>query len=164
MPGSSPARRTVMRVTTRGFGGLHRTLYRASGGRIGGSVKGMSILLLTTAGRKTGKVRTNPLGFIRDGDNLVVVASNGGMDWSPAWWLNLQHNPDATVEIGHDRRHVKARKASPQERTRLWADITNRFPGYGNYQQRTRREIPVVILQPATNTHDGNSQASTSGQ
>jgi|SRR5580658_1107351 F420H(2)-dependent quinone reductase len=149
MPGPAPARRLVARALARGLGGLHRVLYRASRGRIGGRLGGMSILLLTTTGRRTGKPRTNPLTFSRDGANLVVIASNGGMSWSPAWWLNLRDNPEASVQIGRERHRVRARRSSPEEQTRLWAEITSRIPAYLAYQKRTTRPIPVVILEPA---------------
>jgi len=128
---------------------VHRMLYRASGGRIGGKVWGLSILLLTTTGRKSGRRRTTPLCFLPDGDALVVVASNGGMDWFPAWSLNLLDQPRATVEIGRERRDVVAHHAPPDEHARLWAEITAIAPGYLKYQQRTSREIPLVVLDPA---------------
>lgn len=124
----------------------HRTLYRASGGRAVGRIWGLSILLLTTTGRKSGTPRTTPLCYMTDGDDLVVVASNGGMDWFPDWWLNLMSEPRATVEIGRARRVVVARRASPEERERLWAALTAIAPGYLEYQRRTSREIPLGIL------------------
>jgi deazaflavin-dependent oxidoreductase (nitroreductase family) len=114
----------------------------------------MSILLLTTTGRRTGRSRTNPLTFFADGDDVVVVASNGGLDRSPAWWLNLRRNPVASIEIGRERRPVRARRASREEHARLWAAIVGRFPVYASYQQRTARPIPVVILEPADARHD----------
>jgi F420H(2)-dependent quinone reductase len=126
---------------------LHRVLYRASGGRVGGRIWGLSILLLTTTGRKSGRPRTTPLCFLPDGDALVVVGSNGGMDWFPAWWLNLLDQPRATVEVGRERRAVLARRATPDEHARLWAEITAIAPGYLKYRQRTRREIPLVLLE-----------------
>jgi F420H(2)-dependent quinone reductase len=128
---------------------VHRVLYRATGGRAGGRIWGLSILLLTTTGRKSGRPRTTPLCFLPDGAALVVVASNGGMDWFPGWWLNLLDQPRATVEVGRERRAVVARRATPEEQTRLWAEITTIAPGYLKYQQRTRREIPLVLLEPA---------------
>jgi deazaflavin-dependent oxidoreductase (nitroreductase family) len=130
-------------------GGAHKLLYRASGGRIGGKVWGLSILLLTTRGRRTGKLRTTPLCFLRDGDALVVVASNGGMDWFPSWWLNLLRDPLATVQVGRTRRAIRAREATPEERARLWARLTAIAPGYLTYEQRTSRTIPLAILRPA---------------
>jgi len=155
MPQASPTRRRLIRGLSKGIGGLHRSLYRRSGGRVAGHLKDLPILLLTTTGRKTGKARTIPLGYFVDGHNLVVIASNGGMDWSPAWWLNLKHDPSARIELGRDGRPVKARKASPEERARLWADVTGRFPAYSKYAQRTTREIPVVILEPLAGSPNG---------
>jgi deazaflavin-dependent oxidoreductase (nitroreductase family) len=127
---------------------LHRTLYRLSRGRAANSVWHLSILLLTTTGRKSGTPRTTPLCYFTDGDDLIVVASNGGMDWFPDWWLNLLSEPRATVEIGRSRRTVVARQAAPDERERLWSALTAIAPGYLEYQKRTRREIPLGILQP----------------
>ena len=129
--------------------GMHRALYRAGGGRIGGRMQGMPVLLLTTTGRRSGKSRTNPLLFVRDGDAFVVVGSNGGSDYVPAWWLNLRSNPDAEVEVGREHTRVTARKASPDERARLWPEFTSRYAGYAKYATRTAREIPVVILERA---------------
>ena len=108
----------------------------------------MPVLLLTTAGRKTGKQRTVPLLFIRDGDDLVVVASNGGMDWFPAWWLNLQEHSAAGIEIGRERRGVTASKADAERRAQLWPEFTRSYPNYLKYEARTTREIPLVILHP----------------
>ena len=130
------------------MGALHRVVYRASGGRVGGRIWGLSILLLTTTGRKTGRLRTTPLCFLPDGGNLVVVASNGGLAWFPAWWLNLLEQPRATVRLGRSRRAVVARPASPEEWARLWVEITTIAPGYLGYQRRAGREIPLAILQP----------------
>jgi len=155
MAGSARARRLGIRALARGIGGLHRALYRASGGRVGGRIRGMSILLLTTTGRRTGKTRTTPLTFTRDGDRLVVIASNGGMSWSPAWWLNLRKNPDATVQIGRKRHRVRARRGSADEQRRLWGEITSAIPAYLAYQKRTSRVIPVVILELADEPHPG---------
>jgi F420H(2)-dependent quinone reductase len=131
------------------MGSVHGVVYRATGGRVGGRIWGLSILLLTTTGRKTGKERTNPLCFYPDGANLVVVASNGGLEWFPSWWLNLLEHPQATVRVGHSAKAVVARPASPDERTRLWAEITTIAPGYLEYEKRAPREIPLAILQPA---------------
>jgi deazaflavin-dependent oxidoreductase (nitroreductase family) len=113
-----------------------------------GRVWNLPILLLTTTGRKSGVSRTTPLCYLIDGDDLVVVASNGGMDWFPDWWLNLQNDPQATVEIGRSRRTVVARAATPDERERLWATLTAIAPGYLEYERRTSRQIPLGILQP----------------
>ena len=128
--------------------GTHSALYRASGGRVGGRIQGMPVVLLTTTGRRSGRSRTVPLLHVRDSDAVVVVASNGGSDYFPAWWLNLRSNPSAEIDIGGDRTLVTARKASPDERARLWPEFTSGYPGYAKYATRTAREIPVVILEP----------------
>ena len=108
----------------------------------------MPVLLLTTTGRRSGKARTTPLTFFRDGADLVVIASNGGADRPPGWSLNLQQNPRAVVEIGTDEVAVTARTASAAERKRLWVPITATYSGYARYQEKTTRRIPVVILTP----------------
>jgi len=120
-----------------------------SRGRLLGRVAGMPVLLLTTTGRKSGKPRTTPLTFFRDGNDLVVIASNGGSDRPPGWWLNLQHNPRAVVGIGGEELNVTARAAPPEQRERLWVEITATYSGYAKYQQKTARQIPVVLLTPA---------------
>ncbi len=141
-------RRLLVRSATRYLGALHRLLYRVSGGRIGGRIWDLPVVLLTTTGRRSGKLRTVPLCSLRDGDDVVVIASYGGLDQPPAWWLNLEASPDAELVTGRERRAVTARNADPAERTRLWAELTARAPGYLDYERRTSREIPVVILQP----------------
>jgi deazaflavin-dependent oxidoreductase (nitroreductase family) len=128
--------------------GMHTALYRASGGRVGSRVQGMRVLLLTTTGRRSGVARTTPLLYVREGDAVVVVASNGGSDSFPAWWLNLRSDANAEVEIGRAHTRVIARKASPEEHARLWPEFTSGYPGYAKYATRTTREIPVVILEP----------------
>jgi deazaflavin-dependent oxidoreductase (nitroreductase family) len=143
-------RQLLFRKSLKAASAVHRTLYRASGGRIGGRIWGLSILLLTTTGRKSGRARTTPLCFLRDGDALVVVASNGGMDWFPDWWLNLLEQPRADVLVGRERRAVVARRAAPAEHARLWAEITAIAPGYLRYRARTAREIPLVLLETAS--------------
>jgi F420H(2)-dependent quinone reductase len=127
---------------------VHTAVYRVSGGRVAGEAGNLPVLLLTTTGRKTGKQRTTPLLFIRDGDDVVVVASNGGRDWFPAWWLNLQQHPAAVIEIGRERHQVTAGKADSERRARLWPAFTVPYPGYLKYEARTTREIPLVILRP----------------
>jgi deazaflavin-dependent oxidoreductase (nitroreductase family) len=108
----------------------------------------MPVLLLTTTGRRSGKARTTPLTFFREGADLVVIASNGGADRPPDWSLNLQQNPHAVVEIGTNELTVTARTASAEERERLWAGITAAYSGYARYQKKTTRQIPVLILVP----------------
>lgn len=137
----------IVRLATHYLGALHRLLYRASGGRIGSRIWGLPIVLLTTTGRETGRARTVPLCSLRDGDRFVVIASYGGLDRSPSWWLNLRNNPRATVQLGSVTHDVVAREAMGDERTRLWAEVTARAPGYLDYQRRTSRQIPIVLLE-----------------
>ena len=113
-----------------------------------GSVAGMPVLLLTTTGRRSGKARTTPLTFFRDGAHLVVIGSNGGADRPPDWWLNLRQTPRAVVRIGTETLVVTARAAAEQERERLWVVVTATYAGYARYQERTTRRIPVVLLTP----------------
>lgn len=141
-------RADLRRAAIRGLGLAHRTVLRASGGRLLASAAGMPVLLLTTRGRRTGKPRTTPLTFFHDGERLVVIASYGGSDRPPGWWLNLQRNPRAVVKVGGDELVVTARAASAAERERLWPVITDTYGGYARYQQRTTRELPVVLLTP----------------
>jgi deazaflavin-dependent oxidoreductase (nitroreductase family) len=124
-------------------------LYRRSGGRLGNTVKGAPVLLLDHVGRKSGRTRTAPLLYMHDGDDLVIVASRGGSDAMPAWWLNLQANPTTTVQIGTERRRVVAREASAEEKAERWPRLVEMYGDYEVYQRRTEREIPVVILSPA---------------
>lgn len=127
---------------------VHRALYRATGGRIGSSLAGKPMLLLTTRGRKSGRERTTPLLYHRDGDALVVVASNGGDPRYPAWYLNLRSDPHGHVQVGRQTFRCAARVAGPEERARLWPQLLARYPGYAEYEKRAGREIPVVVLTP----------------
>jgi F420H(2)-dependent quinone reductase len=151
---AASAKGVLIRRGLKTVGALHGAVYRATGGRVGGRIWGLSILLLTTTGRKTGRSRTTPLCFLPDGGSLVVVASNGGLPWFPAWWLNLRAEPRANVRVGRSSRAVIARPASPGERERLWAAITTIAPGYLEYERRAPREIPLAILQPAEGGDD----------
>jgi len=130
-------------------GKIHTWLYRATGGRVGHSAGRITNLLLTTKGRKSGAERTVALAYLADGDDFVVVASNGGSDKHPAWWLNLQAHPVARVEVGSRAVEVTAREASGAEHARLWPKLKEVNPFYGNYEQITERRIPVVVLHPA---------------
>ena len=133
----------------RAMSALNTWLYRLSGGKIAGSMKGAPILLLTTTGRKTGKTRVTPLLYLRDGENLVVVASKGGAPKHPVWFLNLEANPDVEAEVGRTRARRRARRATPEERERLWPKVVEMYGSYADYQTKTAREIPLVILEPA---------------
>jgi deazaflavin-dependent oxidoreductase (nitroreductase family) len=153
----------VVRLATRYGGALHRLLYRASGGRVGARVWGLPVVLLTTTGRLTGRARTVPLTALRHGDAYVVIASYGGLDRFPSWWLNLQGDPHAQVRAGTELHDVVAREATPEERTRLWAELTARAPGYLDYERRTARRIPVVLLEPSTRRSPSASAPATIG-
>lgn len=134
---------------------LHSFVYRATGGRVGGRIVGGPVLLLTTTGRKSGKKRTVPLLYLEDGENLVLVASNGGAPVHPTWWLNLRANPEATVEVGREKLRVRAEEASPREKERLWPKLVEMYGGYETYRRRTCREIPVVLLKPIGEVSQG---------
>ena len=126
----------------------HMYLYRATHGLIGHRIPGLPpMLLLDHVGAKSGVKRTAPLLYIRDGDDVVIVASKGGFPKHPAWFHNLRANPDTTVQIGSERRAVRTRIATPQERERLWPKAVAAYHDYARYQQRTDREIPLVILE-----------------
>lgn len=127
----------------------HVALYRATNGRIGRRIPGVpTMLLLEHVGAKSGKRRTAALVYLEDGPNLAIIASKGGYPKHPAWFHNLMARPEVTVQVGKERRKVRARVASPEERARLWPRAVKAWPGYRTYQERTDREIPVVILAP----------------
>jgi len=129
--------------------GLHTVVYRATHGLLGHRIPGgPSMLLLDHVGAKSGARRTSPLLYLEDGQNLVIVASKGGHPRHPAWFHNLRANPETTVQVASQRRAVRARVASPQERRRLWPRAVEVYGGYEDYQRRTGRQIPLVILQP----------------
>jgi deazaflavin-dependent oxidoreductase (nitroreductase family) len=131
------------------FTDFHTLAYRATGGRFGHRMPGAPpMLLLDHVGAKSGKRRTAPLGYIRDGDAYVVIASKGGHPRNPAWVHNLLANPDTTMQAGGRRLDVHARVATPEERERLWPRAVEAYGGYAGYQRRTEREIPLVILEP----------------
>ena len=127
---------------------IHIWLYRATRGLIGHQAAGLASLLLTTIGRKSGTARTVALTYVPDGRDYVVVASNGGADRDPAWWLNLAARPEATVQVGKDVIPIVAHAADAVERARLWPLLTAANPFYKRYEELTDRPIPVVILRP----------------
>lgn len=136
----------------------HSFVYRATGGRIGHTFPGLpTMLLLDHIGAKSGARRTSPLLYIKDGENLVIVASKGGYPRHPAWFHNLRAHPDTTVQLGSERREVHARVARPEERARLWPRAVESYGGYRGYQERTGREIPLVILEPRTDASSAQS-------
>jgi proline iminopeptidase len=130
------------------FGEEHLQRYLETDGEEGHDwLKGSTILLLTTRGRKTGKQHTMPLIYGLDGDNPVIVASKGGADEHPGWYLNLSKTPDVEVQIRGERFRARARTAEGAERERLWRLMNEIWPDYDKYQQKTEREIPVVVLE-----------------
>lgn len=140
----------ALRALARGFLSAHVWIYRRTGGGFGGSMGPNKVLLLTTVGRKTGRQRTWPLVYFQDGERVLVVASNGGADQHPAWFLNLQSNPRATIQIQQRQLAVQAAAASGADRERLWGLIVAAGPQFAQYQTNTQREIPVVVLTPVT--------------
>ena len=129
-------------------GESHINAYRETNGEVGYLWNGVPTLLLTTKGRRTGESRTSALIFARDGDDYLVVASMGGAPQHPQWYLNLTANPEAEVQVRADHIPVVAHTATPAEKPRLWRVVTDAWPNYEAYQERTAREIPVVVLSP----------------
>jgi deazaflavin-dependent oxidoreductase (nitroreductase family) len=123
-------------------------MYRRSGGKRMGSLRGMPLLLLTTVGRNTGQQHVAPVMYLRDGGNYIVTASNNGAAKHPGWFVNLQTNPQTTIEVDGMTKSVMAHQASPEEKKRLWAQLVEQAPFFEDYQKKTTRDIPMVILQP----------------
>ena len=124
----------------------HVGLYRMTKGKLGGTMGTNEILLLTTTGRKSGKVRTTPAVFFRDKATFVVVASNGGAANRPAWYHNLVADRKASITVKGEEIQVKASEATGKERARLWKTITDKADQFAQYQTKTEREIPVMVL------------------
>jgi F420H(2)-dependent quinone reductase len=138
------------------LGGIHRRIYRLTGGTLGGRIANMPVLLLTTTGRKSGTLRTQPLTYARTTKGYAVIASKGGAAQHPLWYLNLRANPLAQVTIGRDTQMVRAREAEGEERELLWRQLADVYPGYDHYAQKTNRRIPVIVLQPARSWDEPN--------
>ncbi len=139
-------------VFARTLAPLDRRLYRWSGGRlsVAGTLAGLPVVLLTTRGAKTGAQRTVPLLALRDGERVVLLASNWGQAHHPAWYSNLRVNPEAVVTSGRRRRRYRARQATEEERSQYWAKAAHIYPGYAAYQTRTGgRRIPILVLTPS---------------
>jgi deazaflavin-dependent oxidoreductase (nitroreductase family) len=133
----------------------HVAIYRLTAGKVGSHVSGANprigeraFLLLTTTGRKSGQQRITPLFYLPDGENSIVVASNWGAATHPQWWQNLQANPHAQIQIRERIIPIIAHEADPEEHTRLWTILTARHPDFADYQRKTTRQIPLVILTP----------------
>jgi deazaflavin-dependent oxidoreductase (nitroreductase family) len=131
------------------LGCMHSRVYRLSGGKVGGRIGKAPVLLLTTTGRKSGRLRTSPLLYTHAGDDAyMVIASKGGAHNHPLWYLNLKANPLAQVTVGRKTQQVRARDSEGEERGRLWRALADLYPGYDKYAQKTSRRIPVVVLEP----------------
>ena len=129
--------------------GVHTVAYRATRGLVGHRVPfAPPMLLLDHVGAKSGKLRTTPLVYMRDGDGYVIVASKGGNPRNPAWFHNLKASPETTIQVGSQKFVVRAKVASPQKRARLWPKVVELYGPYADYQRRTERKIPLVILEP----------------
>ena len=141
--------RSFFRFFMKFFMTIGTALYKTSGGKIGGRISGLEVLLLTTRGRKTGKQRTTPLGYFKDQEgSYVIIGSNAGFDTHPAWFHNLKHQPHVTIQVKDKQLEVDAELAGPNKRNQLWARLVELAPFYDNYTKKTSREIPVVILHP----------------
>ena len=130
------------------YGAEHVRQYRETDGEYGHDWKrGAPTLLLTTTGRRSGEQRTSPLIYGRSGDDYLIVASKGGSDKPPAWYVNLRENPEAEVQVLADKFRARARDATPEEKPEMWREMVSHWPDYDAYQERTDREIPVVVLE-----------------
>ena len=149
-----PSDRVYTRLSTisaralKAVGKLNVPLYRASRGRLFGQIAGTPVLLLTTVGRRSGAPRTVPVVYLPDGERMVVIGSNAGHETAPAWSLNLEANPVAEVEVGRERRNVRARVAEGEERAELWRKMNEQYSGFDDYNARTTREIRLFVLDP----------------
>lgn len=144
VPGTGTAAMKVLNRAT----GAHVRIYRATRGRVGGRMRRAPVLLLHHVGRKSGAARVNPLIYVEDGANRALIASAGGREKHPAWWHNLRAQPETEVEVGGQRRRVRAREAEGEERERIWNRAVAVYPDYETYQQRAARRVPVVVLEP----------------
>ena len=122
--------------------------FRANGGKVGGPFEGAPLLLLHTIGAKTGQARVNPMMYQADGDNYAVFASKAGAPTNPDWYHNLVANPRASIEVGDRTINVVAHVADHDTRERLWSTQKERYPGFAEYEAKTDRQIPVVVLEP----------------
>lgn len=132
--------------TIRLIGRLHTRLWKLTGGKIGNAFGRAAFMMLTTKGRKTGRERTTPVLYFRYGADLIVVASFGGNDMHPAWYLNLECCPEAEVMLNGERRRLIASRVSPEEKKLIWPRLVKMYPNFAIYQQQTRREIPLLQL------------------
>lgn len=128
---------------------LNTWIYRLSGGRLGARwMYGAPVLLLTTIGRKSRQARTTPLLYLEDGQRVLLVGSQAGMSKNPLWVGNIDADPDVEIEIGSNSRKMRGRRASAEEKARYWPALTRMYPDFADYQARTTRDIPVIVLEP----------------
>ena len=142
-------RDAVLTAVSRHVGRVHTRVLRRTGGRIGARWLGGDVVLVTSRGRTSGREYTTPVLYVMDGADLVVAASNGGIDREPQWWLNLQADPHGTIEVGGRRSEVVASAVADADRARLWGALMARCDAYDGYQARVSRRIALVRLSPA---------------
>lgn len=139
----------MQKLFMRAFSAFHVWVYRLSGGKIMGHfASGAPVCLLTTTGRKSKRPRTVPLLYLGDGERVVLAASQGGSPRHPGWYLNLEAVPEVSVQIGKRSFAARARRASAEEKAALWSGLVATYPPYADYQERTSRDIPVIIVTP----------------
>jgi F420H(2)-dependent quinone reductase len=149
LPPWSPTQERLATPLIHAMTTLNVLAYKVTGGWLGGTFRGGApVCLVTTTGKRSGQPRTIALLYLVDGDDVVLVASKGGMSHSPAWYHNMMANPDVEVQIGSTKRAMRARRATPAEKAALWPRLVAMYRDYDDYQARTRRDIPVVILSP----------------
>ncbi|WP_194814006.1 nitroreductase family deazaflavin-dependent oxidoreductase [Nocardia sp. XZ_19_385] len=136
----------IKNTVERLFVGLNALVYRVSGGKVLGKIQGAPVLLLTTVGRKTGKSRTSPLLYLRDGERYVIVGSHAGHESDPAWVYNLRAKPEAEIEIGKEKIPVAAVELLAAESAALWPRLDAMYAGYADYRTKTDRTFPVFAL------------------
>ncbi|MEA2625057.1 MAG: hypothetical protein QOD06_1102 [Candidatus Binatota bacterium] len=145
----TPTQEKIGSTVIRYMSKLNAMVYRASGGKLLGKwLRGAPVGLLTYRGRKTGQPHTVPLLYLKEFDRMLIVASKGGMSHHPLWYRNLVEKPDCEFEVGTERKRYRARTATPEEKKEYWPRLVAMYKDYEDYQQRTDRDIPVVILEP----------------
>ncbi|MDB5499093.1 MAG: hypothetical protein JWP28_3124 [Phenylobacterium sp.] len=131
------------------FSRLNVFVYRLTGGRMMNRMEGSPICLLTMTGRKSGRILTTPLMYTAHGDDVLLVASLGGAPKNPVWYHNLVAHPDITIQVGTDKRRMRARQASADQKAQLWPVVVASYPSFDAYRQKTDRDIPLMICSPA---------------
>jgi deazaflavin-dependent oxidoreductase (nitroreductase family) len=138
-----------MKLVTKIMMGLWVFLYRLTGGKVGGSLGTFKVLILTTRGRKSGRILSNPVGYFERDSGYVIVASNSGRAKNPAWYYNLKANPqDVIIQINQKKMKARPEMISGDSRKQVWNWIVSQAPNFGDYEKRTTREIPLVFLKP----------------